>query len=218
MALEEASAVRPGPSNGRDPWTRQEWAAVTHRSPSARPLAAALWLFAAGTLAWLLVAGATKTAADAAPWLVLVAWFAYVAQWRPCLLIVGDGFEVINGLRDHRIPYGAIEDIEVRYTTVICAGGRKYVSWGSPTPPSAAGSGFQHLSDLKSRPYTVLPSNERISQPVALTGRDAIVAAWQNARHAGISLSQDGVTSTWNMPAVAVGVLAVLAVVIAVLF
>ncbi|MFF2318513.1 hypothetical protein ACFVTE_19880 [Arthrobacter sp. NPDC058097] len=177
-----------------------------------------MWLFAAGTLTWLLVAGATKTGLEAAPWLVLVSWFAYVAQWRPCLRVDGHGLEVINGMRDHRIPFGAIEDIEVRYTTVICTAGKKYVSWGAPTPPSAFESGFQHLSDLKSRPYTVLPSNERISQPEAKTGRDAIVAAWQNARHAGFSASRDGVTSTWNMPVVAVGVVAVLAVAVTALF
>lgn len=207
--------MRPARPDGRGPGTREERPAVTHRSASARPLAVALWLFAAGTLAWQLVAGATKPAADATPWLVLVSWFAYVGQWRPCLRVDGHGFEVINGMRDYRIPFGAIEDIEVRYTTVICAAGKRYVSWGAPAPPSTVGSGFQQLSDLKSRPYTILPSNERISQPEAKTGRDAIVAAWQNARHAGITRGQDGVTSAWNMPAVAVGVLAVLAVVAA---
>ncbi|MFE5839446.1 hypothetical protein [Arthrobacter sp. NPDC056493] len=195
-----------------------ERTAVTHRPASARPLAVALWLFAAGTLAWLLVAGATKTAADAAPWLVLVSWFAYVAQWRPCLRADGHGFEVINGLRCHRIPFAAIEDIEVRYTTVICASGKRYVCWGAPTPPTAFGSGFQHVSDLKSRPYTILPSNERISQPETVTGRDAIVAAWHNARYAGITRGPDGVTSSWNIPAIAVGVLAVLSVVVAACF
>jgi hypothetical protein len=192
--------------------------AVTHRTASARLLAAALWLFAAGTLAWLLTAGATRAAADAAPWLILVSWFAYVAQWRPCLRVDGYGFEVINGFRDHRIPFGTIEDIEVRYTTVIWAAGKKYVSWGAPTPPSALGAGFQHLSDLKSRPYTILPSNERISQPEAKTGRDAVVAVWHRARSSGITPSHDGVTSTWNRPAIAIGVLATLAVVVAASF
>jgi hypothetical protein len=121
---------------------------------------------------------------------------------------------VINGWRDHRIPFGAVEDIEVRFTTVIWAAGKKYVSWGAPTPPTALGAGFQHLSDLKSRPYSILPGNERISQPEAKTGRDVVVAAWHNARVGGITSAQVSVTSTWNKPAIAVGVLAVLAVVI----
>ena len=188
--------------------------AVTHRAPSARAVAAAVWLLAAGTLSWLLVGGATTAAGDAAPWLILLSWFVYVAQWRPCLRVDGYGFEVINGWRDHRIPFGTIEDIEVRFTTVIWAEGRKYVSWGAPTPPSALGAGFQHLSDLKSRPYSILPSNERISQTEAKTGRDAVGAAWHRARAGGITSAQDSVRSTWNRPAIAVGVLSVLAVVI----
>jgi hypothetical protein len=155
--------------------------ATTHRSASARPVAAAVWLFAAGTLAWLVIAGDTNSALHAAPWLALLSWFIYVSQWRPCLRIDGSGFEIINGLRNHQIPFGAVRDIEVRLTTVIWAGGRKYVCWGAPTPPTAFGSGFQHQVSLKSRPFAALPSNERLSQAERPTGRDAIVAAWQNA-------------------------------------
>lgn len=107
MALEDPSAVRPATPHGPGPGTDTKKRSVTHRSASARPLAAALWLFAAGTLTWLLVAGATKTAADVLPWLILVSWFAYIAQWRPCLRVDGHGFELINGMRDHRIPFGA---------------------------------------------------------------------------------------------------------------
>ncbi len=92
------------------------------------------------------------------------------------------GFELVNGLRDHRIPFEAVDDVEVRYTVVVRAAGRRYVSWGAPTPPSAFGSGFNHVSDLKSRPHSILPGNERISQHETKTGRDAIVAAWQDAR------------------------------------
>ncbi|MGN7253162.1 hypothetical protein [Arthrobacter sp. SAFR-014] len=117
-------------------------------------------------------------------------------------------------MRDHRIPFGTIEDIEVRFTTVIWAAGRKYVSWGAPTPTAALGAGFQHLSDLKSRPYSILPSNERISEPEAKTGQDAVVAAWHHARSGGIACARDSVTSTWNKPVIAVGILSVLAVVI----
>ena len=36
--------------------------AVTHRAPSARAVAAAVWLLAAGTLSWLLVGGARLAA------------------------------------------------------------------------------------------------------------------------------------------------------------
>ena len=189
--------------------------AATYRTGSARPLAAVLWLFAAGTVTWLLAAGDGKAAGGAAPWLLLLSWFAYAALWRPCLRVGGDGFEVINGLRDHRIPFGAIEDIEVQYTTAIRAAGKKYVSWGAPSPPSAFGAGFQHLSHLKSQPHSALPGNERISQTEVKTGRDGIVAAWLQARSGRAADSGATVTSTWNMPMIAAGAVAILAVVIA---
>ncbi|WP_232085351.1 hypothetical protein [Arthrobacter sp. SO5] len=180
-------------------------------------MAAGVWICAAGTLAWLFVAGDLNAAIRAAPWLVLLSWFVYASQWRPCLRIDGSGFEVINGLRDHQIPFGAVKDIEVRFTTSIWAAGKKYVSWGAPTPPSALGSGFQNEVNLKSRPFTVLPNNERISQPETRTGRDAIVAAWQDARYAGFAAAREVVVSTWNVPVVVVGLLAILSVIAAAL-
>jgi hypothetical protein len=180
-------------------------------------MAAAIWLFTAGTLAWLVAAGDTNAATRAAPWLFLISWCVYTSQWRPCLRVDSSGFDVINGLRDHRIPFGTVQDIEIRYTTAIWAVGKKYVSWGAPTPPTAFGSGFQHVRDLKTRPYSMLPSNERISQPETTTGRDAIVAAWQDARSAVHTSANNVVVSTWNRPMIIVGAFAILAVVAAAL-
>lgn len=200
-----------GPSRGQSPGRSGPVTArptVTHRSASARPVAAGVWMCAAGTLTWLLAAGDLDSAVRAAPWLALLSWFAYASQWRPCLRVDGSGFEVINGWRDHRIPFGAVTDIEVRFTALIWAAGKKYVSWGAPTPPSAFGSGFRHEVDLKSRPFAALPSNERISQSEVKTGCDAIVAAWQEARAAGFTSTQEAVASRWNAPVIIVGLLA----------
>ena len=183
--------------------------AVTHRTASARPVSVVVWLLAAGTLGWLLAANDTNTAVRAAPWLFLMCWFVYTSQWRPCLRVDDSGFEVINGLRDHRIPFGKVEDIEVRYTTVIWASGKKYVGWGAPNPPTAFGSGFHHVRDVRSRPFSSLPSNERISQPGTKTGRDAIVAAWHDVRFTGSTSAGGDVDSSWNTPTIVVGIVAV---------
>ena len=160
-------------------------------------------------LAWLLLAGRTDAAMVAAPWLFLASWFVYAAQWRPCLRTDAHGFELVNGLRDHRIPFEAVDDVEVRYTVAVWAAGRRYVSWGAPTPPGAFGSGFDHISDLKSRPHSILPGNERISQKETKTGRDAIVAAWQNARTTATKGPTGWVISSWHLPTVIVGGVAV---------
>ncbi|WP_043440779.1 hypothetical protein [Arthrobacter sp. L77] len=63
----------------------------------------------------------------------------------------------------------------------------------------------------------MLPSNDRIiSGPGTQTGRDAIVAAWKDARGAGFISSRE-VVSTWNALAVVVGLLAILSVMVAAL-
>lgn len=181
----------------------------THRTRSARPVAVAVWLGAAVVMTWLLLAGRTEAALAAAPWLFLASWFVYVAQWRPFLRTDAHGFELVNGLRDYRIPFEAVDDVEVRYTVAVRAAGRRYVSWGAPIPPGAFGAGFDHVSDLKSRPHGILPGNERISQKETKSGRDAIVAAWQDARAAGLTGRAGTVSSSWNRPAIIVGIIAV---------
>lgn len=188
----------------------------THRSASARPVSVGVWVCATGTLAWLLVAGDLNTAIQVVPWLVLLSWFVCVFLWRPCLRIDDSGFEVINGVRDHRIPFGTVEDIEVRYTTAIWATGRKYVSWGAPTPPSASVAGYRNDINFESRPFTMLPSDERIIiEPETNTGRDAIVAAWEKARSAGLTSTHEVVVSMWNARLIVLGLLALLLVIAA---
>lgn len=225
------------PRSGRSVSVRRSARQVkTYRSPSGRPVAATAWAAAAGTLCWLAGSGEPGAALEAAPWLVLGSWFVYAAQWRPCLRADSDGFELINGLRDHQIPFNAVMDIEIGYAVVVRAAGRKYVSWGAPTPPGSFESGFGHVSDLKSRPFSILPSNERISQPVPPSGRDEIAQAWQDARAAslpssggtvaaGSTVTSDStlasgstVTSTCNRPLIALGVIAILWVIAAVVF
>ncbi len=215
------------PQAGRPDAARE---AKTHRSASGRPVAAAVWAAAAGTLWWLVAGGETRAAMDAAPWLALVSWLVYVAQWRPCLRVDGDGFTLINGLRDHRIPFETVQDVEVRYAVTVRAAGKKYVSWGAPTPPGSFESGFEHVRDLKSRPFSISPSNERFShqRPAVTTGRDEIAQAWQDARSAGLGSSDatettttvtpPTVTSTWNRPMIALGVVVLLWVITAQLF
>lgn len=189
--------------------------AVAYRAASARPVAAVIWILAAGTLGWLLTAGDARALVHATPWLCLVSWVVYASQWRPCLRVDGAGYDVVNGLREHRIPFGLVEDVEVRYTTTIRAAGKKYVSWGAPNPPSAFGSGFQHAGDLKSHPFSILPGNERLSQPETRTGRDAIAAAWRDAQAAGTATRGSGVVTTWSAPTIVAGAAAVLAVTLA---
>lgn len=187
--------------------------ARTFKEPTSRVVSVVVWAGSAVAVGWLLLAGRTGAATAAAPWLAGLSLLVYLTQWRPRLIVDAEGFEVVNGLRRHRIPFAAVDDIEVRHTVTLTAGGKKYVSWGAPTPPSAFAAGFEHARDWKQRPFGMLPSNERMSQSEPATGRDAIVRAWQDARHAaggtcGAGDSADRmVTSRWNIPVLILGVL-----------
>ena len=189
--------------------------ARSFKEPSARVVSLVVWAGSAAAVGWLLLAGKTGAAAAAAPWLAVLSLLVYLTQWRPRLLVDADGFEMVNGLRRHRIPFAAVDDIEVRHTVTVTAAGKRYVSWGAPTPPSAFAAGFDHARDWKQRPFGMLPSNERMSQSEAATGRDAIVRAWQDARHAASGPPGDfagftagrSVVSEWNIPMLILGLL-----------
>ncbi|NUU30047.1 PH domain-containing protein [Arthrobacter sp. C9C5] len=172
-----------------------------------------VWAGSAAAVGWLLLAGRGGAAVAAAPWLAAAALLVYLTQWQPRLIVGADGFDVVNGLRRHRIPFAAVDDVEVRYTVTVKAAGKRYVSWGAPTPPSAFGAGFEQARDWKERPFGMLPSNERMGQSPTPGGRDAIVRAWQDARQAsgtggsGWSSADRTVVSEWNVPMLALGLL-----------
>lgn len=185
----------------------------TFKEPSGRVVSLLVWAGSATAVGWLLLAGRGGAAAAAAPWLAAASLLVYLTQWQPRLIIGADGFELVNGLRRHRIPFAAVDDLEVRHTVTVKAAGKRYVSWGAPTPPSAFGAGFEHARDWKERPFGVLPSNERMEQSPTPGGRDAIVRAWQDARQAsgtvgsGRSSADRTVISEWNVPMLALGLL-----------
>lgn len=181
------------------------------KEPSGRYVALAVWAGSVLAVGWLLADGKSGPAAAAAPWLAAASLLVYLTQWQPRLIIDAGAFELLNGLRRHRIPFAAVDDVEVRYTVTVKAAGRKYVSWGAPTPPSAFGAGFNQARDWKERPPGMLPSNERMSQSPAPESRDAIVRAWHDARqasgivdpgagHTGAASANATVISGWNVP------------------
>jgi hypothetical protein len=184
------------------------------KEPSGRVVSLLVWAGSGSAVGWLLFAGRGGAAAAAAPWLAAAALLVYLTQWQPRLIVGADGFELVNGLRLHRIPFAAVDDVEVRHTVTVKAAGKRYVSWGAPTPPSAFGAGFEHARDWKERPFGILPTNERMAQQPTPGGRDAIVRAWQDARlakgDAGCAGAEapdacgqpagPAVVSEWNIP------------------
>ncbi|MEQ4517873.1 PH domain-containing protein [Pseudarthrobacter sp. B907] len=128
--------------------------ARTFKDPSGRAVSLVVWAGCAVAVGWLLLAGRTGAAAAAAPWLAVLSLLVYLTQWRPRLIVDGDGFEVVNGLRRHRIPFAAVDDIEVRHAVTLTAG-RISTSAGvlrlrpvpSPQASSTPGTGSSAPSD-----------------------------------------------------------------------
>lgn len=119
-----------GRSGGAAKWSPL---VTTHRSAYAHPLAVLGWLGVGASLGALLLVGETRDGVEAAPWHFLASWLIYCTLWRPCVRTLTDGYELVNPLRNHLIPYPAVYDVQVRYPVAIRAEGRRFGSWTTPT-------------------------------------------------------------------------------------
>lgn len=92
-----------------------------YRSPVA-PLVWWVWaIFALANLIDLAVQGRDHFAIVVAAVLILVTGVAYVAAFRPRVLADDDGITIRNPLRDHHVPWGCVQDVELRDSLeVLC--------------------------------------------------------------------------------------------------
>ncbi|AXJ11532.1 hypothetical protein [Arthrobacter sp. PM3] len=65
---------------------------------------------------------------------------------------------------------------------------------------------------MRAAPWLYLASWVVYASQWRPTGRDAIAAAWRDARAAGTATMGSGVVTTWNVPTIVAGAAAVLAV------
>jgi Bacterial PH domain len=74
-------------------------------------------------------------------WLLAVSAALAALFWRPAVVVDDAGVELRNVLRDVRVPWPALQEIETRYALTLHAGGRRFASWAAPAPgrPSTAG-------------------------------------------------------------------------------
>ena len=92
-----------------------------YRSPVA-PLVWWVWaIFALANLIDLAVQGRDHFAIVVAAVLILVTGVAYVAAFRPRVLADDEGITIRNPLRDHHVPWGCVQDVELRDSLeVLC--------------------------------------------------------------------------------------------------
>jgi hypothetical protein len=85
-----------------------------HRS-SAAPIVWWVWVaFALVNLIDLAVQGRDHFAAEVAAVLILVTGIAYVTAFRPRVIADDSGITIKNPLRDHHVPWGCVQDVDLR--------------------------------------------------------------------------------------------------------
>ena len=105
-----------------------------------------LWaVFAAVTLADLIVQGSGHSAVIMAVLVVAITGLVYGCAFRPRIVADAGGITVENPLRDHRVPWGAVEKVDavhaVRVHCVPAPGaskGKIINSWAVQSSPRAA--------------------------------------------------------------------------------
>lgn len=86
------------------------------------------------------IVSALMVGAGVAPVVLLasLAWFVWLAFWRPSVVTDTRGVHLRNLVRDVGIPYDAIDDVDTRYALVVRSGDRAYSAWGAPAPGGAS--------------------------------------------------------------------------------
>lgn len=107
-----------------------------------RPTSGRVWLALTGVLVVGLlidaaIRGGWQQAALIAPWPLGLLWFIYVFVYAPHVVADEAGVTVHNILRITRVPWGAIDDIVMRWQLEVrltaAAGGKTIQAWGVPT-------------------------------------------------------------------------------------
>ncbi|WP_159501823.1 PH domain-containing protein [Microbacterium sp. 18062] len=133
--------------------------------------------------------------------MLLVLWGVYVVVFASAVTTDAEGITAQNYLRRTRVPWGAVEDIDLRYQLVITTrDGGRLTCFGGP------------VSGRPGRLSRSAGDDEARRVPSALREVDRIRAEWDDARERGAA---DGaVTRSWDLAAlVALLVLVVAAVV-----
>lgn len=120
-----------------------------------------------------------------APWVLLAVWLVYLLTYSSAIELDAGGVTVQNFLRRTRLPWGAIEDVRLRYQVVFVHGdGRELRAYGGP----AAGR--------PGRPSRTRADGGR-REPPALREVDAIRGRWDAAVRAGAE--GGGPTRSWDV-------------------
>ncbi len=198
--------------------------------PAMVRIAAAVYAAFAGW--WLISALLSPSLRGDAPALALGLLaggaLVYALFWRPAVIVDAEGVELRNVLRDVRVPWAALQDVDTKYTLTLRAGGRRYQSWAASTRGwsgifrgPAQGVAPGHSPDpqaLPGQPSTRSSRDLRADSGAAAFLVEQRWATWRDALGPGAQAGPpepEAVVVRWNVAAPAVLVAcAVLAVVL----
>lgn len=125
--------LRPGRRRPSGAATRPEPAAIAVRSPASVVVFAAVALLCAALVADAALRGRWDVALAALPAVALLLWVSWLVFARPCLRLCPAGLDVVNVLRTTSVPWGEVEDVELRHQVVVLTrSGERLLCWGAP--------------------------------------------------------------------------------------
>ena len=102
-----------------------------------------VWAFCAAVVVLSLVEdGSAGGTARTTISMASIAFLAWMFLFSPCLVLERDGLRVVNPLRAHRVPFAALEEVQVRGLTSLVVripggGLTRITSWNAPGIPRA---------------------------------------------------------------------------------
>lgn len=159
-------------SSRKDPDSDRE----VFRSAGSIVLSWAWLIVAVITLIDLAVQGRDHAALVTAVLIVAITAVVYGCAWRPRIIADSTGITVANPLRDHRVPWSAVSNVDVvNAVRVHCtpapgsASGRILYSWAVQASPSSARRAARRAGLSGQRPRLTRPRYSRANPPPGAT-------------------------------------------------
>ncbi len=110
------------------------------RQASAVVVPIAVWAFCGLAVVDAVVEGTPGYLARVAVVMAAIAFATWVVLASPCLVVEAEGVRIVNPLRVHWVPFGALDTVSVRGLTTVtplpgAARARPITSWNAPGVP-----------------------------------------------------------------------------------
>ncbi|NLT53556.1 MAG: PH domain-containing protein [Actinomycetales bacterium] len=153
-------------------------------SATARGAALAYLAFACWWLVAVLVDGSGEDLLGVAPWLLLVGVLVHAVLWRPVVIVDDDGVELRNVVRDVRVPWSELTEVETRYALTLVTRGGRFRSWAAAAPgrPGLLRRGTCPGADRGLHGSRGLSAEHELPDPRWTPGRQAGTAASRDLR------------------------------------